>query len=539
MDYLRILLAGVPCWLYENGTVLPVMVGGNGDNPDTPVLGEDGGGSGLTLGSSAIGLDLFFPDGTYAGRLVRGRVPFGGGEAPLFLSIPGSETEGAQIIPFAGGSFMAQAGGGKAFSLAINSEGGIARSAIVDVSPSGGSSSQQLASQQAGDIAAMERLSVQLQAEADEAAANRDFAKAQAALDRKADIDAAKLAAENALKLTLISEGGALERELANIQSRALDVRAEMIGKNPFRGAVRQAGGVPRGVDPFQAFMAENQSVIDREAPTLDATMTPAELQAALDEFNVSTPSPGNIIGLAHGGDVGVGETVRVGELGTELVKNMGQGRVKVIPENELGSQRVVASAQEGGEFDFDKSTIQQVLGPVFAHLGFNKVPRLPSKGKKFTSLEKVNRLGIRPRLIRNPSNGAIFFVDTQGRRRLIRNMQEFRDFGFKFRDVVNLRPGDFQSFERGNVLTSAPPLFEQHRAFAPQAVPLRLPKELGGFALPAPRTFANLFRNFGGANRRIILDALGLSELQAEEALEEIQAFTPRGTAGARVAFA
>ncbi len=49
---------------------------------------------------------------------------------------------------------------------------------------------------------------------------------------------------------------------------------------------------------------------------------------------------------------------------------------------------------------------------------------------------------------------------------------------------------------------------------------------------------FANLFRRFGPANREIMLDALGLSEMQREQALEEFIAFTPRGTAGA-VSFA
>ena len=409
-----------------------------------------------------------------------------------------------------------------------------------DPATASGSSSQQLAAQQAADIAAMERLSAQLQADADRATAQRDFDKAQAALDRKADIDAAKVAAENALKLTLISEGGALTRELANIQSRARDVKAELFGKNAFRGAIRQAGGVPRFTDPFQAFMAENQAVIDREAPTFNVNQTSSQIAGALNRFDLGTPSPQNIIGLAHGGDVGVGETVRVGELGTELVRNMGGGRVKVIPENELGGgNRVVASAATGGEFDFDKESIQQVLGPVFGHLGFSEAPTLPGGGKTGTSLEDVNRLGIRPRLIRNPSTGGIFFVDQQGLARHIRSPRDFADFGFRSSDVVNLLPGDFEDFPRGSPLTSAPPLIEEFRSFAPQAVPLRLPKELGGLALPAPRTVANLFRRFGGANRRIILDALGLSELQGEEALDEIQAFTPRGTGGGRVAFA
>lgn len=406
----------------------------------------------------------------------------------------------------------------------------------------GGFPPQTLAAQQAADIAAMERLEAQLQADKDEADANRDFVRSERIAQDLADVKAAKLAAENALKLTLISEGGALTRTLADIQSRARDLKAELFGKNPFRGAIRQAGGVPRFTDPFQAFMAENQSVIDRQAPTINPNETSTQIQADINRFDLGTPSSGNIIGLAHGGEVGVGETVRVGELGTELVQNMGGGRVKVIPENELGGSRVVGSAPHGGEFEFDadaefnfdRESIEQVLGPVFAHLGFSEAPT-----SKRTSLENVRRLGIQPRLVRRP-DGAIFFIDQDGFRHHIRNLQEFREFGFSMGDVVNVNEGDIGgAFPAGGPLTSAPPLIEKFRPFAPQAVPLRVPKELGGFRLPAPRTFANLFRGFTGANRRIILGALGVSELQAEEALDEIRAFTPHGTAGARVAFA
>ncbi len=400
----------------------------------------------------------------------------------------------------------------------------------------GGFPPQTLAAQQAADIAAMERLQASLDADIAEAQRNRDFEKAQAITDRKAVVDAAKLAAENALKLTLISEGGALKREFGAIQSRARDLRAELFGKNPFRGAIREAGGVPRGTDPFQAFEAENQAVIDRTAPAISPNMTSAQLQAAINSFDLGAPTGQNIIGLAHGGDVEVGQTVRVGELGTELVKNMGGGRVKVIPENELGGQRVVANAQEGGEFQFDKESIAQVLGPVFGHLGFDEAPVLGTRTPQ--SLEDVNRLGIRPRLIKFADSNTVYFVDQQGVRHSVLSLQNFRDFGFDFKDVVALNPEDRASFPEGPGLTSAPPLIEEFRSFAPQAVPLRLPKELGGFAIPAPRTFANLFRRFGSANRKIILDALGLSELQAEQAEEELRAFTPSGTAG-RVAFA
>ena len=469
-----------------------------------------------TTGSGAagdlIGVKLFRPDGTFAGRLVQDP------DKGLILKNEFGWSK------FQGGTYLLEAG----FAITVNAQGDMVTKEALAAST--GTSSQQLASQQAADIAAMERLEAQLDAEIAEAQRNRDFEAAQSAIDRKADIAAAKLVAENALTQTLIAEGGALKREFLGVQSRARDVRAQMFGKNPFRGAIRGAGGVPRYVDPFQAFMAENQAVIDREAPTFGPSMTNEQLQAAISGVDLGTPSPQNLIGLGGGGVVRPGQAVRVGELGEpEIVVNRGDGVVQVIPERGLGALPVVASAQEGGEFQFDKSTIEQVLGPVFNYLGFSQAPTL---GKSTpTSLADVNRLGVRPRLIKGSGN-TVFFVDPQGVRHSIGSLQNFRDFGFSFNDVVRLNDEDLLQFQEGPTLTSAPPLFEEYRPFAPQAVPLRLPKELGGFALPSPRTFANLFRRFGGANRRIILDALGVSELQAEEALEEIRAFTPRGTA-------
>ncbi len=132
--------------------------------------------------------------------------------------------------------------------------------------------------QEAGDIAAgirqaesdaasAGRLADQLEAEADEALKNRDFQKAERLASEAAAARAAELAAKNQLKLARLSEAGALARTFEDIKARARDVIAGMMGKNPFRGAVRARGGIPRGVDPYEKFEAELGGVANMPTP--------------------------------------------------------------------------------------------------------------------------------------------------------------------------------------------------------------------------------------------------------------------------------
>jgi hypothetical protein len=155
-------------------------------------------------------------------------------------------------------------------------------------------------------------------------------------------------------------------------------------------------------------------------------------------------------------------------------------------------------------------------------------------------SADDWRRLGIKPRLVRDVATGKVYHVDPQGVPRLIPSNELFREWGFDMADVVNMTAADMQGMygAAGSAWAEAPPILEgTSSAYPQQAVPLRLPSELGGYALPDPRTIANLYRTFDPANRKMLLDALDLSEMSGAQAGSLIEAFTPSGTAG-RVGF-
>ena len=401
--------------------------------------------------------------------------------------------------------------------------------------------------QAAGDLAAAERLEADLQAQEDEALRNRDFARAERIAGELAAATAAKLAAQNQLKLARLGEAGALARTFEDIKSRARDVIAGMMGENPFRGAVRAAGGVPRGVDPYEAFESELKGVANMPTPQFSSESDLGQLESAITAMQKTQMPTAQwpMGGRAGGGTVAPGEAVRVGELGEEIVVNEGGGRVKVIP--------IAENAAYGGTYNFDEESIGQVLGPMYSHLGFGGTPSLRYRGRGGLMMRRgepggmlanLQRLGIQPRLIRSTSerqlgtdpNQGIFWIDPQGIRHQMTQQQALK-YGFDLEDITYMKPGEIGRFELGEAQTRAPSLVEPYEPYAPQAVPLRLPAELGGYALPDPRTIANLFRTFDPANREILIDALGLSEMGRGQIQSLFRAFTPAGTAG-RVGF-
>jgi hypothetical protein len=192
--------------------------------------------------------------------------------------------------------------------------------------------------------------------------------------------------------------------------------------------------------------------------------------------------------------------------------------------------------------------SIPQVLGPVYNYLGFKDAPQFRAPGNPMArmkpsasmSADDWRRLGIKPRLVRDVATGKVYHVDPQGVPRLIPSNELFREWGFDMADVVNMTAADMQGMygAAGSAWAEAPPILEgTSSAYPQQAVPLRLPSELGGYALPDPRTIANLYRTFDPANRKMLLDALDLSEMSGAQAGSLIEAFTPSGTAG-RVGF-
>ncbi len=462
----------------------------------------------LGLGTSAIGLDLFYPDGTYAGRLVRGRVPaFGGGEAPLFLSIPATETEGAKIVSFQGGSFLSPSGGGKAFSLAINAQGGISKSGTVNLDTgSGGGSAPSFASSQAA----------QTQAE--------EFARGQAALDRQADIDAAALREKGA---NLRDRTGALSRLIESFMSSQAQARDTLANMQPdaFSFAAVAGGIAPRGVTPTQAFTAQNQQLASAPLPQFDPQSLPSIESAIQGLQGVAAPqappvfgmAKGGIIEMARGADGGYSAAPLPFDVQARLVGENPDGTVNRTTEVMVTSSQGTAiiplgkGAQEGGFFPFKPMDIDfETAFPTFGRTGlfsefseFPQTARTPGGSLRFSNMggfagrgaEFLQTLGVRPTLISMAGGEGGIFFRAPGSNELqrISSPQAFSDFGFRSGDVTALSPQTIQEmgFTFGNTLQDIPPVStERPSMFTPLSVPIIEPTT--GTPLPNPATVAS-----------------------------------------------
>lgn len=525
---------------------------GAGHSHDTSYTGWMPGGGDEEREGTAIGQTLYNTDGTLAGRLMEG------GAGKFYLTT-GSGTS-QKFTPFRGGTYLLDIGGGEAAQFMVDPAGVATKlgtltppAATSHAPPAySGTQAGQTQAQNAAaalqaqaDVADMEQLVASLTAQENEANRNRDFQTAERIAGQKFTAEQNLLAAQNQLKLARLGEAGALARTFEDIKARARDVIAGMMGKNPFRGAVRARGGVPRGVDPYEAFEAELGGVANMPTPQFSSESNLGQLESAIAAMQkTQMPTASWPVGMAGGGKVRPGEVVKVGELGEEYVYNRGGGEVEVIP-NRRGA-RIAGRAQAGGTYDFDKESIAQVLGPAYGHLGLSEAPALYEGpvagmyGAGWPGAETLSKFGTKPRLVRDPASGRVYWVDPEGTRRHIPDPQSFNEWGFDWKDILNLLEPDMARMygAPGAQLKSAPSLIEPYQGGYPaQPMPLRLPDELGGYMLPDPRTIANLFRTFDPANREILLDAFELSEMGREQVASSIQAFTPTGTAG-RVRF-
>lgn len=464
-------------------------------------------------------------------------------------------TVGAQLLnPLTRELYAVGAGGRLTTTKLTDSD--LRRTGVMGDSDSGDQAAA--ARQAAADAEAWRRQQALLEAQAAEAEANRDFETAERLADEAFRAGENAKALENQMKQTLIGEAGALQRTQLQLKGQARDLIAELYGKDDLRAALRQGGQVARGTTPHMAFMSQLGQTRDAPIQQVDTDMTIEELEAAIGTLQgnqaLPTPNPMGIAGRAGGGPVAKGQAVRVGELGEEIVINEGGGRMRVIP--------IVANAAEGGEFDFDSQAIGQMMDRIYSHLGIPSNFTLRDTGRGMLpevggvsawaagqpgALELADRLGTNPRLIRSSSerqlgqdpNQGMFWVDQDGVAHQM-TPQQAEAWGFNTEDFMFAHPSEIGSnFQIGNALQAAPPTQERDKGRFPlQPGPLRLPEELGSFAVMTPRTIANLYRNFTPTQRDILLNVLEISGFGNEEdMLNEIQAFTPTGTAGA-VAF-
>ena len=225
-----------------------------------------------------------------------------------------------------------------------------------------------------------------------------------------------------------------------------------------------------------------------------------------------------------------VGEGATQVEPGTEVaILDPMTGTTEVIP---LGGGAAIGATF--GDFKFDPSTVsEQALSPMWDELGFTSAPKVTRP----MALADYNRLGVQPRLVRNPITGATYFRDLEGTLRHIPDPDAFQRYGFNWGDVANLNPDDFQRMGIGSPLMEAPPMIEpgvSRRRFPVSATPNYIregPEGLRGLAIPAPRTMAALLPRVSAQTRDVILSALGLVGYSAGDISEELAYFTPRGS--------
>src|SRR3990167_10985 len=89
--------------------------------------------------ASLIGQDLYNSDGTYAGRLQEAPAPSSGHQV-LEPGLRLVDPKTGQAVRFSGGTYLTDAGGGKAYNFLLDPSGGIVKSSILSASDLGGSS---------------------------------------------------------------------------------------------------------------------------------------------------------------------------------------------------------------------------------------------------------------------------------------------------------------------------------------------------------------------------------------------------------------
>lgn len=291
----------------------------------------------VSLGTSAIGSNLFNPDGTFAGQLIEI-------EGNLFLSA--GQQSGQLPRPFTGGNFVLDAGGGDFFQLALNSEGGVIKSGTL-TPPTGGGSAPAFSGTEAGV-----RLAAKLREDAD--VAQRAFLAEQEDLDRELQLRESRLATA---------------RDLVNIRStEAREARAQgtqLAGEDPFRFlAVARGLQPPTGTTPAAGFKQNLLGAAQFQAPEL-AGLDSNALESVIGKLSQSAAPQGSAtLGFAHGGIVsptggatptGGSQAITVGEAGPEIAILRPDGSVEFVP--------MAGSAQEGGVFDLGG------LAPLFERL--------------------------------------------------------------------------------------------------------------------------------------------------------------------------
>ncbi|KKN44429.1 hypothetical protein LCGC14_0693100 [marine sediment metagenome] len=408
--------------------------------------------------------------------------------------------------------------------------------------------------------------------EAEEAARGREFVAGESRLDRAQRERLEKLARENERRMQLVSSIHDLYGEMLDVQGRAREMKAQLIGNDPLRAAVGLQGGVQRGSTPAQSFMGELGGFIRQPAPDISLTADPNANIGQLSRLaqglrnRLELPQAPSF-GLAHGAQhfaLSPGEGVLVGEgRGGE---GLSQGTAEVIVQNDDGTIDVIpvrGGAQGGARLTPSQSDriaqrmtdvqtgVTQPFETLFAGLGFEpgripmanrasrggfwQSPLRPGGFDPLSGAADLQRLGIRPNLV--SIDGVTYFFDQEGGLGQRIAPGDFREFGFRPQDVTQLTSESAAALGL-NVAPWAGPRLDAAPGLPPSQTvnrlgPLTVNTPHGGqMFLPDPAAIAADFRQLDPGMQTLLVQAYSLAGLTLVDVMDRMDFFTVQGTA-------
>ena len=417
-------------------------------------IGTVGGGGDGDL----IGVKLFRPDGTFAGRLVQDP------DKGLILK------NEFGFAKFQGGTYLLEAG----FAVTVNAQGDIITKESLDTATG---SAPSFASTQAAQTQA--EAFARQQAELLAAAKVQSDAEARAFAEEQN-----RLAEEAAVKRGRLSTLTDLIQSFVGAQAQARDTLANL-QPDDFRFAAVAGGIAPFGVTPQQGFQTQLQEFAAAPVPTADPNASLPSIESAIQGLTgANVPLAPQTFGMAGGGTVPAPFDVMsarlVGEAGPEVMVTGPQG-VTILP---LGK-----GAQDGGFFPFepipfDRDTLLPALSTSGIFSDFGRVP-FAQRGRKFggTGQQRfmrgifegragergsarnplganpfkastLSKLGLAPGLVRFGGENTVYFRDPlTGELRPFSGAEQFGEAGFSMGNVVSVREQDRGTFQFGDVL--------------------------------------------------------------------------------------
>lgn len=389
----------------------------------------------------------------------------------------------------------------------------------------------------------------------------REFEAEQDRLGREATAEQNRLAQEAANKRQRLGVLSDLIQGFVSSQAQARTTLANL-QPDPFRFAAVAGGIAPFGVTPQQGFQEQLQQFAGAPVPQFDPNAGLPSIESAIQGLTgAQVPLPPQVFGAAGGASIpapppGQSVAVKVGERGEEVLRITAQG-VEVIP--------LAGGMQAGGTIGFpfepipfepveiDAETLLPALetSGIFGSLGFDQLPTaqrfspfrglFPQGGRTGFHPGNLERLGIRPGLIRFSDDPTVFFRNPQtGELQPFTSLEQFGEAGFGRGNITTLRPAARGEFEFGGAFTERPISTEARSPFTRFSAPIIEPTTQT--LLPAPFMVArqmNRLRLTDPFKFNLLLSAYKSAGVPATAVLSGVQSALPfgqeRGSIGLR----